>query len=188
MREQISAVFYDIKSCYGYRRIHAVLKKNGTTVSEKIVRQLMWEEGLFPRIKQKNKYSSYTGEISPEVPNLVERDFHAECPNQKWLTDITEFAIPAGKVYLSPIVDCFDGMFPAWTIGTTPNAALVNGMLDKAVATLSTGEHSLIHSARGCHYRWPGWIDRMNRAGLERSMSKKGAPLIIQRAKDCSAD
>ena len=174
LREQISAVFYENKSCYGYRRIHAVLKKNGTTVSEKKVRQLMREEGLFPRIKQKNKYSSYKGEISPEVPNLVERDFHAECPNQKWLTDITEFAIPAGKVYLSPIVDCFDGMLPAWTIGTTPNAALVNGMLDKAIATLSPEERPLIHSDRGCHYRWPGWIDRMNRAGLERSMSKKG--------------
>ena len=174
LREQISAVFYDNKSCYGYRRIYAVLKKNGTTVSEKIVRQLMREGGLFPRIKQKNKYSSYKGEISPEVPNLVERDFHAECPNQKWLTDITEFAIPAGKVYLSPIVDCFDGMLPVWTIGTTPNAALVNGMLDKAIATLSPEEHPLIHSDRGCHYRWPGWIDRMNKAGLERSMSKKG--------------
>ena len=134
----------------------------------------MREEGLFPRIKQKNKYSSYKGEISPEVPNLVERDFHAECPNQKWLTDITEFAIPAGKVYLSSIVDCFDGMLPAWTISTAPNAALVNEMLDKAIATLSKEEYPLIHSDRGCHYRWPGWIERMNRAGLKRPMSKKG--------------
>ncbi|MCR5294781.1 MAG: IS3 family transposase [Lachnospiraceae bacterium] len=174
LREQIRTAFYDNKACYGYRRIHALLKKNGITVSEKVVRQLMREEGLFPRIKRKQKYSSYKGEISPEVPNLVQRDFHAECPNQKWLTDITEFAIPAGKVYLSPIVDCFDGMLPAWTIGTTPNADLVNDMLDKAIATLSKEEHPLIHSDRGCHYRWPGWIERMSRAGLERSMSKKG--------------
>ena len=72
----------------------------------------MREEGLFLRIKSGQNYSSYKGEISPEVPNLVQRDFHAECPNQKWLTDITEFAIPAGKVYLSSIVDCFDGMLP----------------------------------------------------------------------------
>ena len=88
------------------------------------------------------------------MPNLIHRDFHAECPNQKWLTDITEFAIPAGKVYLSSIVDCFDGMLPAWTISTAPNAALVNEMLDKAIATLSKEEYSLIHSDRGCHYRW----------------------------------
>lgn len=65
-------------------------------------------------------------------------------------------------------------MLPALTIGTTPNAALVNVMLDKAIATLSEKEHPLIHSDRGCHYRWPGWIERMSKAGLERSMSKKG--------------
>ena len=151
-----------------------MLKKNGFTVSEKIVRRLMREEGLFLRIKSRQKYSSYKGEISPEVPNLVQRDFHAECPNQKWLTDITEFAIPAGKVYLSSIVDCFDGMLPAWAISTAPNAALVNEMLDKAIATLSKKEYPLIPSDRGCHYRWPGWIECMNRAGLKRSMSKKG--------------
>lgn len=139
-------------------------------------------------LKSRQKYSSYKGKISPEVPNLVQRDFHAECSNQKGLTDITEFAIPAGKVYLSSIVDCFDGMLPAWTISTAPNAALVNEMLDKAIATLSKEEHPLIHSDRGCHYRWPGWIERMNRAGLKRSMSKKGALLIIQLVKDCLAD
>lgn len=59
---------------------------------------------------KKKKYSSYLGEISPVVENLIKRDFHAEEPNQKWLTDITEFHIPAGKIYLSPIIDCFDGL------------------------------------------------------------------------------
>jgi transposase InsO family protein len=77
-------------------------------------------------------------------------------------------------ITLSPIVDCFDGMLPAWTIGTTPNAALVNEMLDKAITTLSPVEHPLIHSDRGCHYRWPGWVRICEENGLERSMSKKG--------------
>ena len=95
-------------------------------------------------------------------------------PNAKWLTDITEFAIPAGKVYLSPIVDCFDGLAVSWSIGTSPDAELVNTMLDQATATLSDGEHPIVHTDRGCHYRWPGWISRMAKAGLQRSMSKKG--------------
>jgi transposase InsO family protein len=125
-------------------------------------------------VKRRNKYSSYKGEITPAVTNIIERNFHAVAPNIKWLTDITEFAIPAGKVYLSPIVDCFDGMLPAWRISTTPDASLVNNMLDDAIATLSEKEHPLIHTDRGCHYRWPGWISRMNNAGLQRSMSKKG--------------
>lgn len=114
------------------------------------------------------------GEISPAVPNEINRDFHAERPNEKWLTDITEFSIKAGKVYLSPIIDCFDGMPVAWTIGIHPNAELVNAMLKKAIATLKTDEKPVIHSDRGCHYRWPEWIKLMTENGLTRSMSKKG--------------
>ena len=134
----------------------------------------MKEEGLSVRTRKRKKYNSYLGEITTAVPNIIQRDFHAERPNQKWLTDITEFALPAGKVYLSPIVDCFDGMLPAWKISTTPDATLVNDMLDEAVRTLNEMEHPLVHTDRGCHYRWSGWISRMEQAGLERSMSKKG--------------
>ena len=105
---------------------------------------------------------------------MINRNFHAEKPNEKWLTDITEFSIPAGKVYLSPLIDCFDGMPVSWTIGTSPDSALVNTMLDNAISTLSENEKPLVHSDRGCHYRWPGWIERMEKAGLTRSMSKKG--------------
>lgn len=65
-------------------------------------------------------------------------------------------------------------MLPGWTIGTTPDSALVNTMLDQAIAQLPAGERPIIHSDRGCHYRWPGWIERMEKASLERSMSKKG--------------
>lgn len=97
--------------------------------------------------------------------------------------DITEFAIPAGKVYLSPILDCFDGMVPCWTIGTSPDASLMNGMLDQVISCLKEDEHSFIHSDKGCHYCWPGWISRMKQADIERSMSKKGVPMIILPAK-----
>ena len=95
-------------------------------------------------------------------------------PNEKWLTDITEFHIPAGKIYLSPIIDCFDGMVVSWTIGTSPNSELANTMLQKAIEQLDPSEHPLVHSDRGCHYRWPEWINLMDNAGLTRSMSKKG--------------
>jgi transposase InsO family protein len=134
----------------------------------------MKQESLVVKFKKKKKYSSYKGEISPAVENILERDFHADLPNQKWLTDITEFAFPAGKVYLSPIVDCFDGALVSWTIGTNPNANLVNSMLDRAIDTLQDGEQPIVHSDRGCHYRWNKWIKKMNDAGLIRSMSKKG--------------
>lgn len=174
LRSKVKLLFEENKKRYGYRRIYGLLKKEGIAVSEKIVRRIMKEEGLVVRIKRRGKYSSYAGEITPEVGNILERDFHTDKPNQKWLTDITEFAIPAGKIYLSPIVDCFDGLLVTWNISTKPNAALVNTMLDHAIATLHRNEHPILHSDRGCHYRWDEWIEKMEAAGLIRSMSKKG--------------
>ena len=173
--EKITEIFHANRECYGYRRIkHELDKDENRNVSEKVIRRLMKQQGLSVPIKRRRKYNSYKGEITPAVSNIINRDFSADKPNEKWLTDITEFSIPAGKVYLSPAIDCFDGMPVAWTIGTSPNAALVNEMLDKATAKLREGEHPIVHSDRGCHYRWPGWIDRMEKAGLTRSMSKKG--------------
>lgn len=174
LRGKIKDIFDLNYQSYGYRRIYGALKSEGITVSEKVIRRLMQEEGLNVISVKKKKYSSYKGEISPEVDNIINRDFHSDRPNEKLLTDITEFSIPAGKVYLSPMIDCFDGLVTAWSIGTSPNAELVNSMLDIVIANLKEGEHPIVHSDRGCHYRWPGWIQRMNDNGLIRSMSKKG--------------
>ena len=174
LRIQVKEIFKECRNCYGYRRIHEELKKLGSAVSEKIVRRIMKEENLIVPAKHTKKYSSYKGEITPETDNVINRDFHAERPNTKWLTDITEFSIPAGKVYLSPVIDCFDGMVVSWMIGRTPDSTLVNTMLEAAICTLSPSEHPIVHTDRGCHYRWAGWIERMDTAGLTRSMSKKG--------------
>jgi putative transposase len=174
LRAEVKEIFSENKSCYGYRRVHALIKNKGMTVSEKVIRRIMKEEQLVVPYMKKRKYSSYKGVIGPAVENVINRDFHTDAPNSKWLTDLTEFHIPAGKVYLSPIIDCFDGMAVSWTIGTSPDAELVNTMLDDAISNLSDVEHPIIHSDRGSHYRWPGWISRMENAGLMRSMSRKG--------------
>lgn len=150
------------------------MKESNMCISEKVIRRLMKEENLVVKTIKKKKYNSYMGKISPAVDNLIKRDFHSDKPNAKWLTDITEFHIPAGKIYLSPIIDCFDGLPVSWTIGIHPDAELVNTMLDNAIASLKESEKPIIHSDRGAHYRWPGWIERMKETGLTRSMSKKG--------------
>lgn len=173
-RQLIVTIFNSNFCAYGYRRIHQALKNMGKILSEKVVRKLMFEENLFVKFSRRKKYSSYAGEITPAQPNLLNRNFKAKMPNEKWLTDITEFRIPAGKVYLSPLVDCYDGAVISWTIGTKPDAELVNTMLDAGLATLQDQERPIVHSDRGAHYRWPGWIERMNKANLPRSMSKKG--------------
>lgn len=174
LRHEVVCIFLENKARYGYRRIHAELKKTGIKVSEKVVRRVMKEEGLEVKIRKARKYSSYTGEISPAVPNEVQRDFHSEKPDELLLSDISEFAIPAGKVYLSPAVDCFDGMLVTWRISEHPNADLVNGMLDDVIANIGAKSKPIIHTDRGCHYRWPGWIERMEINGYIRSMSQKG--------------
>ena len=126
VRIKICELFHNNYDAFGYRKIYALLKREGITLSEKVVRRIMLEERLIVKVHHRRKYNSYKGEISPAVENLINRDFHADKPNQKWLTDITEFSIEAGKVYLSPIIDCLDGMPVSWTLGTSPNARLAN--------------------------------------------------------------
>lgn len=175
LRQTIVVLFETNRNCYGYRRIHAALARDGEQVSEKVVRRLMKQEQLVVTTARRRRYTSYQGELDPAPENLVNRDFHAAKPNEKWLTDITEFQLPAGKVYLSPMIDCFDGLVVSWSVSTRPDAALVNTMLDAAIETITgSSDRPIVHSDRGAHYRWPGWLSRMQRAQLARSMSRKG--------------
>ncbi|RBO88514.1 IS3 family transposase [Pseudochrobactrum asaccharolyticum] len=174
LRRSITEIFEANRRCYGYRRLQASLAKQCVIISEKVVQRLMKQENLIVASPKRRRYRSYLGEISPAPENLINRDFKAAAPNEKWLTDITEFHIPAGKVYLSPIIDCFDGLVISWSIGTKPDAELVNTMLDAAIETVTgTDERPIVHSDRGAHYRWPGWLSRISDAKLVRSMSRK---------------
>jgi putative transposase len=174
VRRTLSEIFERNRRCYGYRRMHASLRRMCISLSEKVVRRLMKQENLIAANPRRRRYGSYLGEISPAPENLINRDFRSTAPNQKWLTDITEFQIPAGKVYLSPIIDCFDGLIVSWSLGTSPDADLVNTMLDTAIETVTNGpDRPIVHSDRGAHYRWPGWLSRIDGAGLIRSMSRK---------------
>lgn len=174
IKAKINNIFDNSYKSYGYRRIKNSLKNEGINISEKVIRRLMKEQNLSVISIKKKKYSSYIGEISPAVPNLLNRNFKADKPNEKLLTDLTEFSINDDKVYLSSMIDCFDGFITSWTIGLSPNATLVNTMLIDVINRLKDDEKPIIHSDRGCHYRWPDWIKLMEDNGLTRSMSKKG--------------
>ena len=162
LRERVRVLFEEGGRVWGYRTIHAMLRRDPAdplVVSEKVVRRIMREEGLRPvYLRRPKRWSSYRGELSEAPANLVNRDFRAERPNTLWLTDVTQFSMDGYKCWLSPVVDCFDGMVVSWTLSRSPGAAMADGMLLDAVATLGDGERPVIHSDRGCHYRWPGWI------------------------------
>lgn len=174
-RAAVVGAFGDSGGAYGYRRIAAQ-----TGIGEWTVRAIMGEESLVARAaKKKRRYSSYRGEVSEAPDNLLRDErgkhhFKASAPNELWVTDVTEFRIPAGKSYLSPIIDCFDGMPISWAISTSPSAEMANSSLLGACSQLKAGEHPTGHSDRGCHYRWPGWIGICDDHGIVRSMSRKG--------------
>lgn len=168
---------------YGYGRVHAQVNADagdGAAIGGRTVRGIMGEENLAARAARKRRrYSSYEGEISEAPENLL-RDgrgrhhFRSNKPNELWTTDVTEFRIPAGKAYLSPIVDCFDGMPPSWSISTSPDAEMANSSPLGACKRLGEGDRPKIHSDRGRHYRWPGWIRICDENGPVRSMPGKG--------------
>lgn len=168
---------------YGYGRVYAQVNadaEDGAAIGEWTVRDIMRDEGLVARAaRKKRRYSSYEGEISEAPENLLRDErgrhhFHADKPNELWITDVTEFRIPAGKACLPPIADCFDGMPPSWSISTLPDAEMANSSLLGACKWLGEGDHPKIHSDRGCHYRWPGWIRICDENGPVRSMPGKG--------------
>lgn len=176
-RSAIKEEFELVGGSRGYRYLRQRLREREELifVSGKKVRALMAEEGcVVPYAKKRRRYSSYKGEIGDAPDNIVDRNFHASAPNELWLTDVTQLSIPAGKVYLSPIIDAFDGMPVSWTIRESPNAEMANTMLEDACRRLADGEAPVIHSDRGCHYRWPEWLRICRENGLVRSMSRKG--------------
>lgn len=110
LRKSMAEIFAVSGGRYGYRQIRLDLTSEGVRVSEKVVARLMRKLDLIAKHRKRRKYNSYKGKISDAPENLVKRNFHADAPNKLWLTDITEFRMPAGKVYLSPIMDYFDRM------------------------------------------------------------------------------
>ena len=180
LRARIVSMFGESGGIWGYRTIWAHLRRDPDSpvvVSEKVVRRIMREEGLIVRYNRRRRgWSSYAGEVSKAPANLVARNFHADAPDTLWLTDITEFRLPGGRrVYLSPVIDCFDGKPVSWSIGLHPTSELANASLRGAIAQMAPGATPIIHSDRGGHYRWPEWVRICEEAHLIRSMSRKGS-------------
>jgi putative transposase len=171
LKESIRAVYDRHKGRYGYRRITAQLRKTGRPVNHKKVQRLMKSLGLKSLVRPK-KYRSYKGEQA-STANLLNRQFKAERPNEKWVTDVTEFNVRGGKLYLSPIMDLYNGEIVAYEMQERPLFSLVGNMLKKALAKLKgKGLAPLLHSDQGWHYQMPAY--RKELSGLTQSMSRKG--------------
>lgn len=172
-KAEITAIYHENKGRYGYRRITAELRNRKFHLNHKTVQRLMKELGLVCRVRMK-KYRSYKGEVGRIAPNLLNRDFHAEKPNQKWVTDVTEFSLFGEKLYLSPILDLCSSDLVSYTISTRPVLSMVTSMLDKAFAEIPDGTGLILHSDQGWHYQHKQYQRMLQEKGIRQSMSRRG--------------
>lgn len=173
LKSQISAIFHEHKGRYGYRRIRDELRNRDVIVNHKKVQRLMQELGLKCSVRIK-KYRSYKGSVGKIAPNILNRDFQAAKPNEKWVTDITEFKLFGEKLYLSPILDLFNGEIITYTLHSRPVYTLVSDMLDQALERKNDENNLLIHSDQGWHYQMPQYQQALKKRGITQSMSRKG--------------
>lgn len=173
LKTLIKSVFHHHKGRYGYRRVTAAVRRKGHSVNHKTVQRLMGELGLKSLVRVK-RYQSYRGEAGRIAPNILDRRFHAEKPNQKWVTDITEFKVAGEKLYLSPVLDLFNGEIVAFETARRPEFKLVNNMLDKALSKLRKKDSPLLHSDQGWQYQMPLYAKTLRERKIVQSMSRKG--------------
>ena len=173
LKAAVTEIFKKNHGRYGHRRVHIELLNRGWTVAKKTVLQLMRSLRLVCKVRSRKRYNSYQGEQGIVAPNLLKREFEADAPNQKWVTDVTEFSVGDRKLYLSPIMDLFDRQIISYAIGISPNLELANASLRGALATLENGQEPLVHSDQGFQYQHNSWRTLLANAGAVQSMSRK---------------
>ncbi|HEM5190971.1 TPA: IS3 family transposase [Streptococcus suis] len=173
IKAEIQAIYDDHKGNYGYRRIYLELRNRGFFINHKKVQRLMTAMGLAARIRRKRKYASYKGEVGKKADNLIKRQFEGSKPYEKCYTDVTEFALPEGKLYLSPVLDGYNSEIIAFTLSRSPDLKQVQTMLAKAFpADLYSG--TILHSDQGWQYQHQSYHYFLETKGIRPSMSRKG--------------
>ena len=172
-KERITQIFNAHRGRYGYRRVHLELRNQHQHLNHKTVQKLMTQLGLKSTVRPK-RYQSYRGSVGKVAPNLLERDFGASKPNQKWVTDVTEFNIRGEKVYLSPILDLYNGEIVSYEIADRPQISSVMQMLQGAFKRLGLTDKPMIHSDQGWQYQMGFYQQALKEQGLTQSMSRKG--------------
>ena len=147
VKKRIGEIYHENRGRYGYRRVTLSLHREGKQINHKAVQRLMGTLSLKAAIKVK-RYRSYRGEVGQTAPNVLQRDFKATWPNEKWVTDVTEFAVNGRKLYLSPVIDLFNNEVISYSLSERPVMNMVENMLDQAFKKLNPHEHPVLQSER----------------------------------------
>lgn len=173
IKKQIALIYHENKGRYGYRRITLELHNRGYKINHKTVLKLMKQLGLQCFVRMK-KYKSYKGETGKICDNKLNRDFNTDKPNEKWVTDVTEFKLFGTKVYFSPIIDLFNGEVISYNISDRPVFHQVMDMIDKAFVKIPDNTNLILHSDQGWQYQMKQYQERLKVKGIIQSMSRKG--------------
>ena len=173
IKQRIRTIYDKHHGRYGYRRVTAAMRQLGELINHKAVQRQMRLMGLKSLVRPK-KYRSFQGNVGLAAPNLLQRDFKATEANQKWATDVTEFNVAGEKLYLSPILDLFNGEIIAFETARRPVYKMIDTMLNTAFKRLSPMDKPILHSDQGWQYRMPAYQAALRSQGLAQSMSRKG--------------
>jgi len=168
----IRQIYHRQKGRFGYRRITLVMKEKGIMINHKTVMKLMKVLGLKSIIRVK-KYKSYRGEQGRIAPNILERNFKTDRPNKKWATDVTEFNVLGNKLYLSPIIDLYNGEIISYDLSERPIFTQVVNMLKKSFRKIKNTENIILHSDQGWQYQMKAYQMLLKEKGIVQSMSRK---------------
>ena len=172
IKAEIGSIYQEHQGRYGYRRITMELHNRGYQINHKTVQRLMKELNLKCMVRIK-KYRSYKGKVGKIAPNILKRDFQASAPNQKWTTDITEFSLFGTKLYLSPVLDMYNGEIISYNISERPVLGQVMDMLEKAFEKIPDNTNLIFHSDQGWQYQHKQYQKRLKDKGIQQSMSRK---------------
>ncbi len=176
-KKLITKLFYKHKKRYGYRRIHLKLQGKGYVINHKKVRRIMQELGLkCVKFTRKSRYKSYKGTVGKVAKNNLNRRFNTSIPLQKIVTDITEFKCTSDKkLYLSPILDLYNGEIISYGISSRPTLDFVLSPLNQVIEIINKKAEyrATIHSDQGWHYQHKKWVKTLNENKIFQSMSRK---------------
>ena len=172
-RQRIAELYHLNKGRYGYRRLTMAMRNEGYVINGKTVRKLMAEAGIKCQVRMK-KYKSYKGEVGKITPNLLERDFKADAPHKKMVTDVTEFHLFGSKLYLSPVLDLYNSELIFYTIYRHPVLDMVKDMINGTISVIGSNTNAILHSDQGFHYQHKDYQKLLKDNGIQQSMSRKG--------------
>ena len=172
-KTMIREIYHTNRGRYGYRRITLELRNRGYCVNHKTVLKLMKQCNIKCQVRIR-KYRSYKGEVGKVAANVLQRNFKAYRPNEKWVTDVTAFSLFGKKLYLSPILDLFNSEIISYNISESPTFHQTMDMLDKAFVKIPDDTKLVLHSDQGWQYQMKRYQNRLQKKGIIQSMSRKG--------------